>query len=64
MIADVPHPRLGGVRMTNTPLRMSRTPGGAEKPAPDLGEHTEQVLRELAGMSDEEIATLRESGAI
>ena len=64
MIADVPHPRLGSVRMTNTPLRMSRTPGGAERPAPDMGEHTEQVLRELAGMSDEEIASLQEAGAI
>ena len=29
-----------------------------------MGEHTEQVLRELAGMSDEEIASLREAGAI
>ena len=64
MIADVPHPRLGSVRMTNTPLRMSRTPGGAERPAPDLGEHTEQVLRELAGMSDEELAALRKADAI
>ena len=52
MIKDVPHPRLGSVRMTNTPVSLSRTPGGAELPAPDMGEHTEQVLRELAGMDD------------
>ena len=64
MIKDVPHPRLGSVRMTNTPVSLSRTPGGAELPAPDLGEHTEQVLRELAGMDDAEIASLREAGAI
>ena len=64
MIKAVPHPRLGSVRMTNTPVSLSRTPGGAELPAPDLGEHTEQVLRELAGMDDAEIASLREAGAI
>ncbi len=64
MIRDVPHPRLGSVRMTNTPVRLSRTPGGAERPAPDLGEHTEHALRELAGMTDAELAALRDAGAM
>ena len=64
MFTDVPHPRLGSVRMTNTPVRLSRTPGGAERPAPDLGEHTEHALRELVGMTDAELAALRDAGAM
>jgi len=46
------------------PVKFSDTPGGIHRPPPRLGEHTEEVLREFAGFSDEEIATLRQEGAI
>ena len=64
MIKDVPHPRLGKVTMIDTPVKLSRTPGGAELPSPDLGEHTAQVLMEMLGLTEEQIASLREEGAI
>ena len=64
MIKDVPHPRLGKVTMIDTPVKLSRTPGGAELPSPDLGEHTAQVLMEMLGFTEEQIASLREEGAI
>jgi CoA:oxalate CoA-transferase len=64
MIKEVPHPRLGTVKMVDTPVRLSRTPGGAERPSPDLGEHTAQVLRDMLGLDEKEIAVLREEGAI
>ena len=64
MIKDVPHPRLGKVRVVDTPVKLSRTPGGAERPSPDLGEHTAQVLRDMLGLDEKEITALREDGAI
>ncbi|HZO83306.1 MAG TPA: CoA transferase [Candidatus Binataceae bacterium] len=46
------------------PVRMSATPLDASRPSPLLGEHNEAVLRELLGMSTEEIAQLERDGLI
>jgi crotonobetainyl-CoA:carnitine CoA-transferase CaiB-like acyl-CoA transferase len=51
------------VPLANTAVRLSATPGGIERRAPTLGEHTDEVLREIA-FSDEEIAALREIGVV
>ncbi len=52
------------VRLLGIPVKMSRTPGDSNRlPGPGLGEHTDEVLRE-AGYSSEEIAALKESGAV
>ena len=40
------------------------TPGSTRWAGPELGEHTEQVLKEELGMDDAEIARLRDCGAI
>ena len=47
----------GEERTLGIPVKMSETPGAIRRPAPQLGEHTAEVLRE-AGFSDEEIAAL------
>ncbi|MFN6016793.1 MAG: CaiB/BaiF CoA transferase family protein [Verrucomicrobiota bacterium] len=57
-------PVAGTVKVVGVPVKFSDTPGGIHRPPPRLGEHTEEVLREFAGFSDEEIATLRQEGAI
>ncbi len=62
MVVELEQPRLGPVRQLGVPVKLSRTPGGVERPAPALGEHTEEVLRE-AGFADDEVAGLIESGA-
>jgi CoA:oxalate CoA-transferase len=64
MIKEVPHKRLGRVKVVNSPIKLSRTPPEVERPAPDLGEHTEEVLKELLGMGDEELSALRAEGII
>jgi crotonobetainyl-CoA:carnitine CoA-transferase CaiB-like acyl-CoA transferase len=43
---------------------MSATPGSTRWAGPELGQHTEQILRDELGMAPEEIARLRECGAI
>jgi crotonobetainyl-CoA:carnitine CoA-transferase CaiB-like acyl-CoA transferase len=51
------HPVEGEIRALGIPVQMSDTPGAIRRPAPLLGEHTDEVLRE-AGFTDEEIAAL------
>jgi CoA:oxalate CoA-transferase len=64
MLVEVEHPRIGRFPLPNTPVKLSRTPGGVRGPSPDLGQHTDDVLRELLGLADAEIGRLREAGAI
>lgn len=64
MLVDVEHPGGFRLRVPNTPVRLSRTPGGIKGPPPAIGEHTDEVLAALGGFSAEEIAALRETGAV
>jgi CoA:oxalate CoA-transferase len=64
MLVEVEHPRIGRFPLPNTPVKLSRTPGGVRGPSPDLGQHTDDVLRELLGLPAAEIGRLREAGAI
>jgi formyl-CoA transferase len=59
--ARVTSPHLGELEMLAQPVRLSRTPSRVERHPPALGEHTEEVLREL-GCSAEEIAELSRRG--
>ena len=61
-VVEYEHPNLGTVRQAATPLRLSGDLPAATR-APFLGEHTEALLRELCGYSDEHTAALREAGA-
>ena len=65
MIAEIEQPRMGKLRVSNTPLRFSLAPKGAKlMPAPLLGQHTVEVLTELLGYTAEEIEDLRNGGVI
>ena len=63
-LVEMDHPRAGKVRMVGAPVRLSETPGSVRTPAPMLGEHTDEVLRELLGLGAVDIAALRAAGAI
>ncbi len=62
MVVELEQPRLGPVRQLGVPVKLSRTPGVVERPAPALGEHTAEVLRE-SGFGPEEVDALIEGGA-
>jgi crotonobetainyl-CoA:carnitine CoA-transferase CaiB-like acyl-CoA transferase len=62
IIVDVEDRELGQVPMHNIVPRLSATPGTWQKPAPELGEHTDAILTE-AGFDRDAIARLRASGA-
>jgi crotonobetainyl-CoA:carnitine CoA-transferase CaiB-like acyl-CoA transferase len=63
-LVESTHPVAGTIRMVGPPVRMSETPGSVRRPAPLLGEHTADVLRERLGMTESEIARLRAVRAI
>jgi crotonobetainyl-CoA:carnitine CoA-transferase CaiB-like acyl-CoA transferase len=63
MVMTTEHPTAGTLRMTGSPIKLSRYKATVRRPPPTLGEHTEEVLREL-GYSASDIATMRDSGAI
>ena len=63
MVVETEHPAAGRVHNIGIPVNLSETPGAFRRPAPALGEHTDEVLREL-GVSDARAAALRASGAV
>ena len=63
-IERLPHPKVGARAHTGIPWRLSRRPNGVRAPAPCLGADTQELLRELLGLRDAEIADLKASGVI
>ncbi len=63
MLATLEHPSYGPLMMVAPAVSLSGTPGRIERPAPEFGQHTEEVLLE-AGLSWQEIEGLRVDGAI
>jgi crotonobetainyl-CoA:carnitine CoA-transferase CaiB-like acyl-CoA transferase len=61
--APVTHPVLGEINLISPPITMSRTPAALVRAAPELGEHTDAVLREL-GYDDAKIAALHDQKAV
>jgi crotonobetainyl-CoA:carnitine CoA-transferase CaiB-like acyl-CoA transferase len=63
-LVESEHPVAGKVRMVGPVVRLSETPGAVRRPAPLLGQHTAEVLRDRLGLDDAEITRLRDAGAI
>ena len=63
MLPQMEHPIAGPIRMTGIPHRLSATPGQLRLPPPELGEHSQEILREL-GLSQTQICTLESDGVI
>jgi crotonobetainyl-CoA:carnitine CoA-transferase CaiB-like acyl-CoA transferase len=58
MFVDVDHPALGWVKFAGNPIKLSRTPVVSAVSPPDLGQHSADVLKQVLGMSDADVADL------
>ena len=64
MIAEVEHNTTGTVQIPGIPIKLSETPGQIDAPAPNLGEHTSEVLTGLLGLEAEEVNQLKQNGIV
>jgi crotonobetainyl-CoA:carnitine CoA-transferase CaiB-like acyl-CoA transferase len=63
-LITVEHPEVGPVPVESSRLRFSRTPAQVTRPGPTFGLDNEHVLRDILGMTDEEIVELTIAGAL
>ncbi len=64
MIETVEHVSAGAVRVLGIPIKLSGTPGAVRTAPPALGQHTDRILADIAGLSADEIKDLKESKAV
>jgi crotonobetainyl-CoA:carnitine CoA-transferase CaiB-like acyl-CoA transferase len=63
MLVETKHPKAGPVKQIGIPIKFSETPGEIRDPAPEFGQHTEEILSG-AGYTPEDIDRLRKEGVI
>ena len=64
MLVEMEQPGVGKVRMAGSPIHLSETPGEVYAPAPLLGQHSEEILKNILGYPREEIDQLKREGVI
>jgi crotonobetainyl-CoA:carnitine CoA-transferase CaiB-like acyl-CoA transferase len=62
LLTTVEHPAGGEVHVVGMPVRFSATPGVVRSGPPGVGQHTDQVLKDI-GLTDDEIRSMHEDGA-
>ena len=63
-IVTTMHPTFGELKMQNVAPKLSATPGSVRGPGPELGQHNEEIYRELLNYDADRIAALTSSGII
>ena len=64
MVVEIDQPGVGRVKIVGSPIKITPSTCKVRGPAPLLGQHTREVLKEILGMSDKEIEDLEKEGAI
>jgi len=62
-VVEVDHPERGKYLSVGNPIKLSDSPADVER-SPLLGEHTDEILREVLGMSEDDIAAAKAEGAV
>lgn len=60
---EIDHPACGPIKLVNTPVKWSESKPGIRLPPPTLGQHTDEILRDLK-LSKQEVEELRGEGII
>jgi len=63
-IVSTSHPHFGTLRMQNVAPRLSLTPGSIRTPAPEMGQHNDEIFRQLLGLDAGQLAGYRARGVI
>ncbi|KAF1987304.1 CoA-transferase family III [Aulographum hederae CBS 113979] len=63
MVVEVDHPTCGPMKLVNTPVKYSDSKPSIRSPPPTLGQHTDEILKDMLGMSDADIESLKGEGA-
>lgn len=64
MVVEVEHEQCGPIKLVNSPVKYSETKPRIRSPPPTLGQHTDEVLKEHLGLSNEQIQGLRQKGVV
>ena len=64
MVKEIEHSSCGPMKLINTPVKYSYSEPGIRTPPPLLGQHTDEILKSIAGMDEGEIRELREEGVV
>lgn len=64
MLIQVEHPTIGALPLVGSPLKMGGTPVSYRLSPPLIGQHTQDILREVLGYSEEKVSALTESGCV
>ena len=64
MIAEIPHPTIGTLRLAGLPIKYSETPGIIRRHPPLLGEHTDEILSDVLGCAPDKIDNLKSQGVV
>jgi crotonobetainyl-CoA:carnitine CoA-transferase CaiB-like acyl-CoA transferase len=63
-VVEYEQPSIGNIKSVGCPIKFHKTPAGVQSPAPEFGQHTEEILTELGGYSWEDITRLKEEKVI
>ncbi|KAL8940945.1 MAG: hypothetical protein Q9211_002039 [Gyalolechia sp. 1 TL-2023] len=64
MVKEIEHPSYGSMRLVNTPVKFSHSEPSIRTAPPTLGQHTNEILSDILGMSNTEINSLKDRGVV
>ncbi|QSZ29081.1 hypothetical protein DSL72_003591 [Monilinia vaccinii-corymbosi] len=64
MVKEMDHEYCGPIKMVNTPVKYSESKASIRTAPPMLGQHTDEILRDVLGMNESEIEALKAEGAV
>ncbi len=64
LLQTLNHPTAGDIRLMRSPMKLANTEQKPDRPPPLLGQHTDEVLRDVLDANDETLANLRSDGVI